>query len=181
MLKTRMMFHLMLSMIIEVVVMKAVMGEVYNVGDSQGWTILVDSSYATWASSKSFRVGDTLTFHYNPSAHDVMQVNQHGFRSCNITTPWKTYKTGNDTFIIKAPGHYYFICSFPSHCEAGQKLDVRVLKKSYNVTTTPHTNVSSLVPMSTTGSRSVATPVTDPHHLLRSLSVIFAAMWVDLL
>ncbi|KAJ0808386.1 putative Phytocyanin domain, cupredoxin [Helianthus annuus] len=60
MLKTRMMFHLMLSVIIEGVVMKAVIGEVYNVGDSQGWTILVDSSYSTWASSKSFRVGDTL-------------------------------------------------------------------------------------------------------------------------
>ncbi|KAL9993855.1 putative Blue (type 1) copper binding protein [Helianthus debilis subsp. tardiflorus] len=181
MLKARVMFHLMLIMIIKGVLMEAAMGEVYNVGDSEGWTILVDTSYATWASSKSFRVVDTLLFRYNPTAHDVMQVNQHGFRSCNITTPWKTYNTGNDSFIIKAPGHYYFICSFPSHCEAGQKLDVRVLKKNYNLTTTPRANVSS---MSTTRSRSVATLATDHNHLLRSiagLSTIYVAVLVGLL
>lgn len=68
MLKTRMMFRLMLIMIIEGVFMETVMGAVYNVGGSEGWTILVGSSYASWISSKSFRVGDTLrkySFVYN--------------------------------------------------------------------------------------------------------------------
>ncbi|KAI3829681.1 hypothetical protein L1987_03809 [Smallanthus sonchifolius] len=181
MLKARMMFRVMLIMIIKGVLMKAVMGKVYNVGDSEGWAILVESNYATWTTSKKFRVGDTLLFHYNLTNHDVRQVNQQDFRSCNITAPWKTYETGNDSFVIRTPGHYYFICSFPSHCEAGQKLDVRVLK-SYYLTTTPRTNVSSPVPPNTTtiGSRSVGV-ATDPNCLLCSivvLSTIYAAMWV---
>ncbi|XP_076959984.1 blue copper protein 1b-like [Bidens hawaiensis] len=165
-------------MIIGGVLMETVMGAVYNVGSSEGWTMLVGSSYASWTSSKSFRVGDTLLFQYNPTNHDVMQVNQRGFRSCNMTAPWKTFKTGNDSFIIRAPGHYYFICSFPSHCEAGQKLDVRVLKKNYNVTTTSHANVSSPVPPKMIAS--VATLATIPNCLLRcivGLSTIYAAMW----
>ncbi|KAL8214945.1 hypothetical protein R6Q57_004394 [Mikania cordata] len=169
MLKPRLLFSVILITTIESVFMKAVMGEVYNVGDFEGWTNLIDSGYASWASSKKFRVGDTLLFHYNLTNHNVMQVNQHDFRSCNVTAPWRTFKTGNDSFIIKAPGHYYFICSFPGHCEAGQKLDVRVLK-SYNLTTTPNTNVSSPMPpkMTVVGSGS-AVLTTDPGCLLRSI------------
>lgn len=63
MLNVRVMFRLMLAIIIKGVLVKAVKGEVYNVGDSEGWTILADSNYATWASSKNFCVGDTLRKH----------------------------------------------------------------------------------------------------------------------
>lgn len=60
---TRMMSRLMLmilTMMMEGVLMKAVMGEVYQVGGSNGWTILGNSSYIAWKSSKRFHVGDTL-------------------------------------------------------------------------------------------------------------------------
>nr|XP_043611498.1 mavicyanin-like [Erigeron canadensis] len=140
--KVRMMSRLLLIMIIKGVLMKVVMGTVYTVGDSQGWAILVNSDYTTWTSSKRFRVGDTLLFHYHPGSHNVIQVNRYNYRSCNTSAPWKTFGTGNDSFNIKAPGHYYFSCSFPGHCEAGQKLNVRVLKK-YSLITSEHKNVSS--------------------------------------
>jgi len=37
-----------------------VTGEVYKVGDSIGWTVGSNSSYADWASSKTFHVHDVL-------------------------------------------------------------------------------------------------------------------------
>ncbi|XP_024973820.1 mavicyanin-like [Cynara cardunculus var. scolymus] len=140
---SRPIFHLMFMLMIEGVWMTMVICEVYNIGDSDGWTTLVDSNYSTWASLKEFRVGDILLFNYNPTNHNVMQVNHVSFESCNITMSMKTYESGNDSFTITAPGHYYFICSFPGHCDAGQKVDIRVLKK-HPLAISPHTNFSTL-------------------------------------
>lgn len=36
-------------------------GEVYNVGDSAGWTSVLDVDYKHWAESKKFHVGDTIS------------------------------------------------------------------------------------------------------------------------
>lgn len=91
-------------------------------------------------------------FHYDPASHNVVQVNQMGYRLCNISSNArvgvKTYETGNDSFRIKGPGHYYFICSFPGHCKAGQKLDVRVLKKYPMTTPTPTPKTIAMAPTS---------------------------------
>ncbi|KAI3526744.1 hypothetical protein L1887_06006 [Cichorium endivia] len=178
MLKERVMFRLMLMMMIEGVWIKGVMTEVYNVGESDGWKIPVNSSYSNWASSKKFRVGDILWFHYDPASHNVVQVNRMGYRLCNISAPLKTYETGNDSFTIEGPGHYYFICSFPGHCRGGQKLDVRVLKK-YSVTTTPHTTRTPPKPIGLTP-ESVANAI-DPMSLFGRIVVVFiicVTMWV---
>lgn len=40
-------------------VMAVSMGKMYKVGDSEGWTI-GNVSYASWAASKTFHVGDTI-------------------------------------------------------------------------------------------------------------------------
>lgn len=116
-------------------------------------------------------------FHYNPASHNVMQVDLAGFRSCNMTKPLKIYQSGNDSFTIQARGHYFFICSFPGHCEAGQKLDVRVPRK-YSPITTPHTNVTSsnitAPPKASARSPgSVASVATDRNCLLRSIGYVF--------
>ncbi|CAI9288586.1 unnamed protein product [Lactuca saligna] len=143
------MVRMMLCLVL-IMMMKGVMTEVYNVGDSDGWTTPVNTSYSKWASSKKFHVGDTLWFHYDPASHNVVQVNQMGYQLCNISKARvgvKTYETGNDSFRIKGPGHYYFICSFPGHCKAGQKLDVRVLKK-YPMTTTTTPKTIAMAPTS---------------------------------
>ncbi|GJT21194.1 mavicyanin-like protein [Tanacetum coccineum] len=186
MLKVSMMIRLMLLIMMEGALMKAVMGEVYTVGDSNGWSILANSSYYTWTSGKKFRVGDTLLFHYRPTNHNVVRVNKENFKSCNITAPLKTYETGNDSFTIRGTGHYFFTCSFPGHCDAGQKIDIRVLK-TYSQTTNPHTNVNSSttpaahVAPNTTAMvpRSVAT-ATNPNCLLMIIvtaSIGWVSMW----
>ncbi|KAL5821632.1 hypothetical protein ACOSQ3_023514 [Xanthoceras sorbifolium] len=76
---------------------------VYDVGDTVGWTIMGGVDYRKWADHKDFHVGDTLK----------------DFLSCNATSPIATYATGSDSITLKSIGHYYFLCGFPGHCEAG--------------------------------------------------------------
>ncbi|XP_073284676.1 mavicyanin-like [Primulina huaijiensis] len=101
---------------------------VYEVGDSAGWTVTGNVDYGRWASSKTFRVNDTLLFKFDPQDHNVLQVSLSDFHSCDATAPMATYSTGNDSFFIRSPGHYFFFCGFLGHCQAGQKVDIRVPK-----------------------------------------------------
>ncbi|GAB2281084.1 hypothetical protein Dimus_015693, partial [Dionaea muscipula] len=107
------------------------MQEVYKVGDSQGWTsIIPHPNYSQWAASKTFHIGDVIIFQYNRDFQNVMQVSRVEYKSCDIKDPIATYYSGNDSITIRSPGHYFYICSFPGHCQAGQKVDFRVLKTS---------------------------------------------------
>ncbi|KAK4418276.1 Mavicyanin [Sesamum alatum] len=103
-------------------------GEVYKVGDSAGWIIIAHPDYSAWAASKTFRVGDTLIFEYDPRYHNVVEVSRSDFHTCNTAAPIATYATGNDSIVIRSPGHYYYVCGFVGHCQSGQKVDIRVAK-----------------------------------------------------
>ncbi|KAL0355227.1 UNVERIFIED_CONTAM: Mavicyanin [Sesamum radiatum] len=67
-------------------------------------------------------------FEYNKQFHNVVRVTHKNFNACNSTSPYATWATGNDSFTVTRPGHFYFICSFPGHCQSGQKVDIRVPK-----------------------------------------------------
>ncbi|MCE3051102.1 hypothetical protein HAX54_048913 [Datura stramonium] len=102
---------------------------VYKVGDAAGWTIgSANVDYHTWAANKIFRVGDILVFEYDRTQNNVLRVSLPDYRSCNAANPIAAYSSGNDSITIKGPGHYYYICGFPGHCQTGQKINVRVLK-----------------------------------------------------
>ncbi|VVA38539.1 PREDICTED: mavicyanin [Prunus dulcis] len=100
-------------------------GAVYRVGDSAGWTSRGLVDYNKWALAKDFNVGDTLIFAYNNQFHTVMQVSDQDFQSCNASAI-STYTSGSDTITLKRPGHYYFLCGAPGHCQNGQKVDIKV-------------------------------------------------------
>ncbi|PSS14617.1 Mavicyanin like [Actinidia chinensis var. chinensis] len=102
------------------------MGAVYKVGDSVGWTNAGHVDYKGWAASKTFHVGDIIVFEYNNQFHNVIRVTHKNFNSCNTTAAYATLNSGNDSFHIPRNGHYYFICGLPSHCQAGQRVDIRV-------------------------------------------------------
>ncbi|KAJ4729031.1 mavicyanin-like [Melia azedarach] len=106
------------------------LGAVHKVGDSAGWTIMGNIDYNKWASSKDFHVGDTIVFEYNNQFHNVKQVTLQDFQSCNGASPIAAYITGSDSVTLERPGHYYFLCGYPGHCEAGQKLDIMVTPPS---------------------------------------------------
>lgn len=52
------------------------------------------------------------------------------FNGCNSKAPLSTYNSGNDAVELKKAGHFFYICGLPGHCEAGQKVDIRVLEPS---------------------------------------------------
>ncbi|MQK22458.1 hypothetical protein EI013_29245, partial [Escherichia coli] len=55
------------------------------VGDATGWTIPSGgaSTYATWASNKTFTIGDTLVFNFANGQHNVAKVTKSAFDACN--------------------------------------------------------------------------------------------------
>ncbi|KAL5712695.1 hypothetical protein ACHQM5_014840 [Ranunculus cassubicifolius] len=114
------------------------MGVVYMVGDTNGWTTVGNFNYKKWAAAKTFHVGDTIVFQYNPQFHNVMQVSYEDYKACRVpATPITTYKDGNDSITIKNYGHYFYICGQPGHCQAGQKVDIRVPRTSSMQGTAP--------------------------------------------
>ncbi|KAJ4710377.1 mavicyanin-like [Melia azedarach] len=116
---------------------------VHKVGDSAGWTLIGNVDYNKWSSSNNFHVGDTIVFEYNNQFHNVKQVTHQDFQSCNATSAIAVYTTGSDSIALKTPGHYYFLCGFPGHCEAGQKLDIMVAPASLNPSSSPRSSAGS--------------------------------------
>ncbi|PIN13936.1 hypothetical protein CDL12_13445 [Handroanthus impetiginosus] len=103
-------------------------GAVYKVGDSAGWTTIGNVNYKLWAANKTFQLGDIIVFEYNPQFHNVIQVTHAEYRACNTSSPISTHTTGNDTITIETHGHHFFLCGVPGHCQAGQKVDINVLR-----------------------------------------------------
>ncbi|KAL6194595.1 hypothetical protein ACLB2K_035677 [Fragaria x ananassa] len=101
----------------------AAAGAAYEVGGPDGWIIGTD--YHQWSSSKEFHVGDTLLFSYSPY-HNVIEVTKQGFESCDPNSPIVAYDSGSDSITLERPGHYYFLCGIPGHCNVGQKVEVVV-------------------------------------------------------
>ncbi|XP_047181790.1 mavicyanin-like [Vigna umbellata] len=119
---------------------------VHKVGDSSGWTIIGNIDYKKWAATKNFQVGDSIIFEYNAKFHNVMRVTHAMYKSCNASSPLTTMTTGNDTIKITNYGHHFFLCGIPGHCQAGQKVDINVVKVSAAAAPTPTSAMASPVP-----------------------------------
>ncbi|KAL1548328.1 Cupredoxin superfamily protein [Salvia divinorum] len=98
----------------------------HEVGGTYGWNAVSTVDYTNWATTNNFQVGDRLDFKYNQQFHNVMEVSQQDYESCNSSSPILTYTTGHDSIELTSAGHRYFICSTPGHCNAGQKLAIVV-------------------------------------------------------
>ncbi|KAI3495955.1 hypothetical protein L1887_38303 [Cichorium endivia] len=96
------------------------------VGDALGWTIPPAGAYTTWAANKTFTVGDSLIFNFTTGAHDVAEVTQAAYGPCTVANPITTIMTGPATVMLTAPGNHYYICTFGTHCQIGQKLTINV-------------------------------------------------------
>lgn len=66
-----------------------------------------------------------------------MHVTHPMYQSCNASVPLDSYATGNDTITITTKGHHFFICGIPGHCQAGQKVDINVLRHPSAAAPTP--------------------------------------------
>ncbi|CAA0816474.1 Blue copper protein [Striga hermonthica] len=99
------------------------------VGGSVGWTTRIPNAtfYSDWASGQTFRVGDTLVFNFMTGLHDVVQVPQASYTACSgnaaIGSP---ILTGPANVTLNTTGNHYYICTFGSHCQQGQRLSISV-------------------------------------------------------
>ncbi|KAJ8753220.1 hypothetical protein K2173_017822 [Erythroxylum novogranatense] len=100
----------------------------YTVLGSSGWTIPPNGAvaYRNWAANKNFKVGDVLLFNYGNGAHNVAEVTKAAYGSCSTTSPISLNTTPPTRITLKTSGEHFFICAFPGHCSAGQKLAINV-------------------------------------------------------
>ncbi|KAI3724968.1 hypothetical protein L1987_64737 [Smallanthus sonchifolius] len=98
------------------------------VGDALGWTIIPGGAgaYTDWASQQTFTVGDILVFNFTNGQHDVAEVVAANYEPCNSTRPISLVTTGPASLTLTTAGAHYYICTFPSHCQIGQKLTINV-------------------------------------------------------
>ncbi|KAK4434225.1 Blue copper protein [Sesamum alatum] len=129
----------------------AVPAAVYTVGESSGWAMGGD--YGSWASDKTFAVGDTLVFNYAPG-HTVDEVSANDYKSCTTGNSLSSDSSGATSITLKSAGSHYFICGVPGHCSGGMKLAVTV---AAGASTGGSTGAS---PSGTTTSPSTPTPTT---------------------
>ncbi|KAF7135910.1 hypothetical protein RHSIM_Rhsim08G0213500 [Rhododendron simsii] len=99
------------------------------VGDSSGWIVPPNGAqaYVSWASDKTFVVGDTLIFNFATNAHDVLQVTKDSYDACTDTNPiGNPITTGPANVTLTTAGDHYYICTYGRHCASGQKLTITV-------------------------------------------------------
>lgn len=98
------------------------------VGGNTGWTIPPNNTfYSNWASANTFRVGDTLVFNFATGAHDLTVVTRQAYDSCSTANAVNRITNGPARVRLNTTGQHYYICGFPGHCTAGQKLTVNVV------------------------------------------------------
>lgn len=159
-----------LSMILMMVLPNKCMATQYTVGDTQQWNLGVD--YSTWASGKTFAVGDKLVFSYS-ALHSVLEVSKADYDACSTSNALKSYNGGSTTIPLDSAGAKYFICGTGGHCSGGMKLGVTVASGS---STTPSgsspstpTTPTTKSPTTMSASAAVAASYKDGVVLLVSL------------
>ncbi|XP_072962748.1 mavicyanin-like [Typha angustifolia] len=112
----------------------------YTVGDSTGWTSGGD--YKTWASGKTFAVGDTLLFKYS-LMHTVDEVSQSDYNACSSSNSIQSFSDQSTKITLTKPGTRYFICGTPGHCSGGMQLAVTVSAATSSPPASPTTPSST--------------------------------------
>nr|POF13371.1 blue copper protein [Quercus suber] len=101
----------------------------YQVGESLGWTVPPNTSYySTWASSKTFFLGDEFTFNATNGTHNVVTVSEAEYNACTKVTS-SVFEVQNSSAMRYTPqtaGAYYIICTVGNHCEQGQKFSFKL-------------------------------------------------------
>lgn len=139
----------MAMMMIMVLPYNCMAGTNYTVGGNRQWNLGVD--YATWATGKSFSVGDSLIFKYTTD-HDVLEVTKSAYDSCSTSNPTATEKGGSTTILLGSAGNKYFICGTAGHCAGGMKLAIIVAAAA------PTTGSATTPPPTSTKSPTVSSP-----------------------
>ncbi|XP_074574590.1 mavicyanin-like [Curcuma longa] len=99
----------------------------FRVGGEKGWTEPhgdAAENYNHWASQIRFQVGDSLYFKYENDS--LLEVTKEDYKRCYTANPLRKFASGITTVTLDRSGLFFFISGEPGHCEAGQRLIVRV-------------------------------------------------------
>ncbi|KAJ6985796.1 hypothetical protein D5086_018648 [Populus alba] len=131
-------------MILIMVLLKGAVSEVHTVGDELEWN--TGANFGSWSQKYNFSVGDTLVFKYVKGQHNVYEVIEATYRSCNASTGVSaTYESGNDQIELKKAKKYWFICNIAGHCLGGMRFFIDV-KEANSTNTRPTTPQSEPIP-----------------------------------
>ncbi|XP_023513085.1 basic blue protein-like [Cucurbita pepo subsp. pepo] len=126
------------------------MCEVFLVGDEEGWNSGIN--FATWSQNHNFTKGDFLVFNYAKSVHNVYEVTEETFRSCETSNGvLGEYESGNDQIELKEARKYWFICNVAGHCLGGMRFGIDV-KQPNSTSHLPPSPVQSPPPPTNHGS-----------------------------
>ncbi|GAB2289196.1 hypothetical protein Dimus_023499 [Dionaea muscipula] len=129
---------------------------VHVVGGTTGWTFPSSTSvYSDWVATQKFQVGDILEFNFPTGEHSVATVSKADYVACNTASPLALQTTGPVNITVKS-GTQYFICTYPGHCAAGQKLAVVAATASSPPSTPPVVALTPSSPSPAPASRSRA-------------------------
>ncbi|XP_058201130.1 uncharacterized protein LOC131315910 [Rhododendron vialii] len=111
----------------------------YVVGDALGWIVPPGGpiAYSTWASGKTFFVGDTLVFNFENGTQDVAEVTKAAYDSCDTTNPTTVLTNSPVSITLSTAGDYFFTSTYSRHCYLGQKLAITVVGTTSGPTSSP--------------------------------------------
>ncbi|KHN37397.1 Blue copper protein [Glycine soja] len=103
-----------------------VMASVYTVGDQEEWSS--QTNYASWAERYNFSQGDVLVFKYVKGQHNVYEVTEDTFRSCDASSGGvlAKYESGEDQVALSEVKRHWFICNIAGHCLGGMRFGIEV-------------------------------------------------------
>ncbi|KAL5151895.1 Uclacyanin 1 [Glycine soja] len=134
-------------------------------GPNGGWD--TNSNLQSWASSQIFSVGDSLVFQYPPN-HDVVEVTNADYDSCQPTSPIQSYNDGTTTIPLTSLGKRYFICGTIGHCSQGMKVEIDTLASATNSVTPAASPEDSTTSPAESPEVSSASPEESPEDIIPS-------------
>ncbi|CAL5038078.1 unnamed protein product [Urochloa decumbens] len=108
-------------------------------GEPRGWTQPAapdDETYNHWAARNRFHVGDFLHFKYDTN-DSVLVVSRDDYKFCGTSRPAQRFDGGDTRVRLDRSGFSYYISGAPGHCDAGQRMTVRVLPPLQDAAATP--------------------------------------------
>ncbi|CAN6214231.1 unnamed protein product [Urochloa humidicola] len=98
-------------------------------GEPRGWAqpdAPDDETYNHWAARNRIHVGDFLHFKYDKN-DSVLVVSRDDYKFCGASRPAQRFEGGDTRIRLDHSGFCYYISGAPGHCDAGQRMTVRVL------------------------------------------------------
>ncbi|KAK2390482.1 hypothetical protein P8452_27798 [Trifolium repens] len=112
---------IVISLLCILVIAENTNAETHKVGGPKGWTF----GMVSWPNGKTFKAGDVLVFDYNAKLHNLVAVDEIGYKRCKTPAGAQVLRTGHEEIEL-ASGANYFICNVPGHCQTGMKISINV-------------------------------------------------------